>query len=352
MTENEDGDLELTGSLSPVSGLTFLGNNQWEKKLSVSSGDLSAFVVKVSGRDTANNVGTSGSDDPESDKAIFYEMDDDIPDPVLDPGDEGEVSRSDPFLNIDWSNEGGEYDGDTHKNVTLTVLTLDGEDVLDRAATSDNRSFILTTSGLDLGDHEIAVNGEDESGNTLDSNYEVTFTVKASPATKIALKPGMNLISFPGSPADTSINSVVTLSQVSAISTYDAASGTWLSATRDDSGSLSGSLEQIDAQHAYWVSTTSFDPIEVDIPRQGFGNVPPAISLVEGWNLVPVVVVGDQTVKTIAADTYFGSTSWVTAYTFDPQVGQWTKVLPGNFHDVEVGKGYWLYVEQAGVLVP
>ena len=161
----------------------------------------------------------------------------------------------------------------------------------------------------------------------------------------------MNLISFPGSPADTSINSVVTLSQVSAISTYDAASGTWLSATRDDSG-LSGSLEQIDAQHAYWVSTTSFDPIEVDIPRQGFGNVPPAISLVEGWNLVPVVVVGDQTVKTIAADTYFGSTSWVTAYTFDPQVGQWTKVLPGNFHDVEVGKGYWLYVEQAGVLVP
>ena len=157
-----------------------------------------------------------------------------------------------------------------------------------------NRSFILTTSGLELGDHEIAVNGMDEAGNELDDNHEITFTVKASPATKIDLKPGMNLISFPGSPADTAINSVVTLSQVSAISTYDAASGTWLSATRDDSGSLSGDLTDIDAQHAYWVSTTSFDPIAVDIPSQGFANVPPAIQLVEGWNLVPVVVVGDQ----------------------------------------------------------
>ena len=261
------------------------------------------------------------------------------------------MSRSDPFINIDWSSEGGEYAGDTHKKVTLTVLTLNGEDVLDRAATSDNRSFILTTSGLDLGDHEIAVNGMDEAGNELSSNHEVTFTVKARPSTKIGLKPGMNLISLPGSPADTAINSVVTLSQVSAISTYDAATGTWLSATRDDSGSLSGDLTDIDAQHAYWVSTTSFDPIAVDIPSQGFGSVPPAISLVEGWNLVPVVVVGDS-VDTIAADTYFGSTSWVTAYTFDPQDGQWAKVLPGNFHDVEVGKGYWLYVEQAGVLVP
>ena len=355
VVKNADGDLEVAKGandepeLSPVSGLTFKGSDTWEGKVSVNG--IGAFVVMVTGEDTASNEGVSGGTDPEKSSAILFEMDNDIPEPTLDPGDEGEVSRSDPFLNIDWSNEGEEYDGDTHKKVTLTVLTLDGEDVLDRAATSDNRSFILTTSGLDLGDHEIAVNGEDESGNTLDSNHEVTFTVKASPATEIGLKPGMNLISFPGTPADTSINSVVTLSQVSAISTYDAATGTWLSATRDESG-LSGSLEQIDAQHAYWVSTTSFDPIEVDIPRQGFGNVPPAITLVEGWNLVPVVVVGDQTVKTIAADTYFGSTSWVTAYTFDPQDGQWTKVLPGNFHDVEVGKGYWLYVEQAGVLVP
>ena len=355
VAENADGDLEVAKDanddpdLTEVVGLTFKGSDQWEGTVDVNG--IGAFVVMVTGEDTASNEGVSGGTDPEKSSAILFETDNAIPDPVLDPDHEGSVSRSDPFLSIDWSSEGEEYAGDTHKKVTLTVLTLDGEDVLGRAATSDNRSFILTTSDLALGDHKIEVNGMDESGNELDGNHKVTFTVKASPATKIELKPGMNLISFPGTPADTSINSVVTLSQVSAISTYDAATGTWLSATRDESG-LSGSLEQIDAQHAYWVSTTSFDPIEVDIPRQGFGNVPPAITLVEGWNLVPVVVVGNQTVKTIAADTYFGSTSWVTAYTFDPQEGQWTKVLPGNFHDVEVGKGYWLYVEQAGVLVP
>ena len=352
VAKNADGDLEMTGSYTPVSGLTFKGSDTWEGKVSQSASDDGAFVVKVTGRDTANNVGTSGSDDPEKSSAILFEMDNAIPAPVLDPADEGSVSRSDPFISIDWSSEGGEYAGDTHKNVTLTVLTLDGEDVLDRAATSDNESFILTTSGLALGDHEIEVNGMDEAGNELANDHEITFTVKARPSTKIGLKPGMNLISFPGSPADTAINSVVTVSQVSAISTYDAASGTWLSATRDDdSGMLSGDLTDIDAQHAYWVATTSFDPIEVDIPSQGFANVPPAIQLVAGWNLVPVVVVGDAG-DTIAADTYFGSTSWVTAYTFDPQEGQWAKVLPGNFHDVEVGKGYWLYVEQAGVLVP
>ena len=355
--KNADGDLEVVEDgngdpeLTTISGLTFKGSDTWEGKVSQSASGDGAFVVMVTGRDTANNVGTSGSDDPEKDSAIFFEMDNAIAAPVLDPADDGEVSRSDPFISIDWSNEGSEYAGDTHKKVTLTALTLDGEDVLDRAATSDNRSFILTTSGLDLGEHEIEVNGMDESGNDLDDNHEITFTVKARPSTEIGLKPGMNLISLPGSPVDTAINSVVTLSQVSAISTYDAASGTWLSATRDDSGNLSGDLTGIDAQHAYWVSTTSFDPIEVDIPSQGFANVPPAISLVEGWNLVPVVVVGNAG-DTIAADTYFGSTSWVTAYTFDPQEGQWAKVLPGNFHDVEVGKGYWLYVEQAGVLVP
>ena len=356
VVKNEDDELKVAlgeddnPDLTPVGGLTFKGSDQWEGTVDVNG--IGAFVVMVMGEDTASNGGVSGGTDPEKSSAILFETDNAIPGPVLDPDHEGSVSRSDPFLSIDWSSEGEEYAGDTHKKVTLTVLTLDGEDVLDRAATSNDRSFILTTSDLALGDHKIEVNGMDESGNELDSNHKVTFTVKASPATKIELKPGMNLISFPGTPADTSINSVVTLSQVTAISTYDAATGLWLSATRDDSGMLSGSLEQIDAQHAYWVSTTSFDPIKVDIPRQGFGNVPPAISLVEGWNLVPVVVVGNQTVKTIAADTYFGSTSWVTAYTFDPQEGQWTKVLPGNFHDVEVGKGYWLYVEVAGVLVP
>ena len=347
VAEDADGDPDL----STVSGLTFKGSDQWEGKVSVNG--RGAYVVMVTGTDTASNDGVSGGTDPEKSSAILFEMDNAIDAPEVDPGDVNEsVSRSDPFISIDWTSEGGEYAGDTHKKVTLTVLTLNGDDVLDRAATSDNRSFILTTSGLDLGEHEIEVNGMDESGNDLDSNHEVTFTVEARPGTKIGLKPGMNLISLPGSPADTAINSVVTLSQVSAISTYDAATGTWLSATRDDSGSLSGDLTDIDAQHAYWVSTTSFDPIKVDIPSQGFGSVPPAITLVAGWNLVPVVVIGDQTVKTIAADTYFGSTSWVTAYTFDPQEGQWAKVLPGNFHDVEVGKGYWLYVEQAGVLVP
>ena len=68
--------------------------------------------------------------------------------------------------------------------------------------------------------------------------------------------------------------------------------------------------------------------------------------------MVPVTVLGSQSPgDTVAADTYFGSTSWVTAYTYDTQAGTWTKVLPNNFATVTVGAGYWVYVTAAGILV-
>lgn len=346
----------LEGNMVAQTGLTFLGTNQWSKKLTVDSyltgisKDDGQFIVSVSGTDTAGNTGTGGSADPTSSSAIFLEMDDAITTPTVDPADGASVTRSDPFITIDWTGEGSEYDGDSHKNVTLTVLTLDDEDVLATAATTDNRTFILSTSGLALGDHDLEINGTDDAGNTLAANASVTFTVKATPDVSIPLKPGMNLISLPGEPADSAINSVITVDEVASVTSYQ--NGAWLSATRDADGVLTGDLTTIDGSNAYWVNTTSFNPIKVSVPGQGFDAPPPAISLSAGWNMVPVTVLGSQSPgDTVAADTYFGSTSWVTAYTYDTQAGTWTKVLPNNFATVTVGAGYWVYVTAAGILV-
>jgi hypothetical protein len=344
------------GAMRDAGSLTFLGTNQWSKTLDVDAwltargADNGAFVVKVTGTDTAGNAGSGGGNDPASSSAIMIEMDDSIPAPSVTPANASSVTRDDPFITINWTGEASEYDGDTHKKVTLTVLTLDDADVLGTEATTDNQTFILSTSGLALGDHDIEINGTDDAGNTLASNASVTFTVKATPDVSIPLKPGMNLISLPGEPANSAINSVITVAEVKSVTSYQ--NGAWLSATRDADGTLGGTLATVDGSHAYWVNTTSFSPIKVSVPGQGFDAPPPAINLSAGWNMVPVTVLGSQSPgDTVSADTYFGSTSWVTAYTYDTQAGTWTKVLPNNFATVTVGGGYWVYVTAAGILV-
>ena len=82
--------------------------------------------------------------------------------------------------------------------------------------------------------------------------------------------------------------------------------------------------------------------------------------MVAGWNMVPVTNVAGASADVdgatagiqLGADSYFGSTSWVTAYTWDTKNEVWLKTLPSTFGEVTVGKGYWLYVSAAGVLVP
>ena len=43
-----------------------------------------------------------------------------------------------------------------------------------------------------------------------------------------------------------------------------------------------------------WVETTSSAAFKVDIPAQDFQAVPPSIAVVNGWNLVPVVVLNSD----------------------------------------------------------
>ena len=244
--------------------------------------------------------------------------------------------------------------------MTLTVLTLDGVDVLAQSATTDNRVLILAISGLALGEHTVKVNGTDESGNKLTTDASAKFTVKEVAPVQIPLKPGWNLVSLPGEPADPAINAVITVADVNTVVTYDpinpnpATGGPWLSATRATaSDPLTGSLITINPGHGYWVKTSSFDPIEVEIPLCLLCLPPSSIQMVAGWNLVGVVSIEQEAPGTaIPSDRYFADTDWIRAWTYDPQTDAIEQVLPLNFQNVVIGKGYWLEIPQDSTPAP
>ena len=351
-----------------------VGVRTWEVEFDVTTPGL--FNVFVEGTDLGARitaeVGLEGPEiDIEDDDAILFEVDTGIPDPATTPEDEGETDQTSPYIILDFADEGKEYgldanddltttpanvveDFDDHDTVTITEATLDGEDIV--FSTGNDILFLYRATDLALGEHTVVVTYEDEVGNEVEE-FDFTFEVIELVLAEIPLRPGMNLISLPGEPADPAINSVITVDAVSAVITYDSAAGTFLSATRDAEGNLTGDLTIIDTQHAYWVTTTTFDDIEVDIPGTATGGMsPPYIPVWAGWNLLPVVSVSGNPPDTIgdeiSADTYFGSIDWVTAYTFDPVADAWIKVLPNNFDMLEVGLGYWVYATEDGILVP
>ena len=147
--------------------------------------------------------------------------------------------------------------------------------------TTDNKAFYYKPiAALAYGEYKLTFEATDTAGNkSAEKSYKVTIKERAK--AKVTITPGWNLVSLPGEPADSAINSVITSSQVQTVLTYDPSTpGGWLTAVRDGDA-LVGSLETIDASHAYWVHSNNSDAIEVDVPGYlgGATSVPPAISV-------------------------------------------------------------------------
>jgi len=330
-------------------------STSWEAKYTNVGADGKKSVY-VTATDLASpaNTGTKGKTNPATTGAITFTLDTTAPTITFDPLNDADVTDTSPFATVTYNEKVEVTKAEFGEKGTT------GADILAAGnLQTDQKSWTYRATGLVVGkEYTIKVTATDLAANEL-KDQSATFEVKAVPAIEVALQPGMNLISLPGEPADSAINSVITLTEVTKVITYDAsnpdpATGSpWLTATRDADGNLSGSLSTIDAKHAYWVETSSFAPISVSIPDQGFTAVPPSTAVVAGWNLVPVVSIdGKAQGANISADTYLGSTKWVTAYTYSTQGASWTKILPNTFANVVVGAGYWVYVSEAGVLVP
>ena len=245
------------------------------------------------------------------------------------------------------------------KEVVITSIALDGDDLTDQVRTPDNLRFLTAVADIGVGDHTLAITAEDDAGINLDGPFEVVFTVEARDTIALELNPGWNLVSVPREPADPSIDAVLgDALGVSTVVTFDpAVPGGFLVAVRDPNGNFAGTVTTIRPANAYWVLTDKFEPIELDVPGLVTSSTRPStLSIVKGWNLVPVLDVtgtsnpGDR----ILAKDYFASAEDVTeAYFFDMVANQWEFVDTSSTSTatVEVGSAVWAFSADAGNLI-
>jgi hypothetical protein len=184
---------------------------------------------------------------------------------------------------------------------------------------------------------------------------------------QITINPGWNLISLPFQPGNPAINSVIPANHsADVVMTYDNAAQVWNVSRRDEeTGLFMGDVAVMTANTAYFVRAASFQVLNLLRPPLATAAAapapPPVITVVKGWNLVPVVSLDVPMPTAIAADAYFGTLGadgWLKALTFDPLTQTWESVSPdekdddGNPVMVNIGKGYWLYATKDGVIIP
>ena len=355
-------DGNVTTSVALVGGTRTIiaSGTQWDWVFTFDASDIDtdegAYNAYARIADPDGNAGDTGvasfaaSDDMILDDMILFEVDKGIPTPAV------AFSNDDPntFVNLDFADEATEYDGDTHDTVTNVTATVDGSTV--EVSTIDSITYTIAApaGGYSVAAHDLDVTATDEAGNTeaFDLEVEIIERVEFS----IDLRPGLNLVSLPGSPSSTAINDVIPVDHpINQVFTYDPTlAGGWLVAERGDDDLFAGTLTSIGPGLAYFVRTTSFEPLPVFIPRltPGQQTLPPAIGLQAGWNLVPVAdPSGDLAgAATLTAVTYFTTITPVRVYGLNV-FGQLVPVDVAN-DDVILGDGYWVYVTVAGVLIP
>jgi hypothetical protein len=327
--------LTPAGVAAPVATVTPLGGNSWQFAYVI--GTVGAYTVSVTVTDQARNVAVDATN--------TFEIDNGVPAPLAtDPLAAATVSVQDPFIvEINWANEGGvaEYAGDTHANVTVTAVTIDGDDISDLLPDNVGRRFTLaiplsriTTA---IGAHTVTLTGTDDAGNSTGVN--LAFTIVERPAWVLTLDTGWNLISFPAELASDSntVNAVFGAEEaVTSVLTFDNGGQRWMGALRFAPGEpLEGDLVTLDAAHAYFVRTDRPVTVNVNIPSQIDPDAvlpePPSISVVGGqWNLVPVISLEDTANipqgTELDADTYLGA--FDSAFTLSRN--RWVPIGPGT----------------------
>ncbi len=241
---------------------------------------------------------------------------------------------------------------DSYGGVELTDVTLDDVDVTDEVERLSSSSFDLALYGLAVGDHVLKFTATDAAGNAI-TDEEVKFEVLPRSAYEIDLRPDWNLVSLPGEPIDSAIDSVLPAdSQAIEVLTYEA--GLWIASTRELGQPWEGDVTDIDGQHAYWIRSTKSDTLATVLIEPGTAvTQPPAFPLIVGWNLIPVTDLDQGPAgKTMHGD-YFTSMpeeDFVRAYVFNSQTRRWERL--GYRSSVSNGQGVWVYSRSNVVLVP
>ena len=341
----------------------------WTFVLNVSRNDR--YAATATAEDSSRNRRTGGIPDPTAAGATVFEIDSMLAGgesavtmPRHDAAGNLPVSITDPFIiELTWDGERNEYPGDSSSAVTLTKAELDGTDVLDTAAAQNDRSYRLGIREIGLGDHVLKYNAEDALGNTNAVDRVLRFTVQAVPTWDLELSAGMNLISLPADPANTSVNDLFgAVEQIELVFTFDGGQSLVALRNADAPGEFVGALDRIDSQHAYWVSSSNAAKVEINIPPTSQLAPPPYIAVTGGqWNLLPVISLepvdaGAAPGTEIDADTYLGD--FRTAFGWNGR--SWSKIDPDPAGEdrlttgpkVKVGMGYWVLYDEDAIITP
>ena len=279
---------------------------------------------------------------------------DDEEDPVADPPHTATTGRTNSIVIKDSKPSRT----DSHSNVEITAITLNGNDMLADIVQVDPNKYVLAVTGLDIGEYEIVYSARDDVGNEVEDEDE-TFAVLERQPYDIELQPGWNLISFPGDPFNPAVGNVIG-SDLRADTVLGYQGGEWVTSVKNEDGRWQGTLVDIVGGYGYWVRTTAVETIETVIPPILPTSNLPTVPVISGWNLLGVVdAEQDDAGATEDADEYFTSLGhWRVAYSFETQQNRWAKLLPdgesadGTEHTVENGKGYWVWSSRPGTLVP
>jgi hypothetical protein len=351
VTVREDSDDDGVADLDPgaptFATVTDLRTWTWTYTFETDGTEDGVYNVYVSISDTAGNAVTHGvATAVTSTDAVVFQVDSGIPDPAVTPTTSDNVET---FVNVSYTGEASEYGGDTNSTISSLTATVDGESVTTNTIDNVTYTIAAPSGGYTEGDHTLITTATDVAGNEVEFTQTVTITARA--AISIALRPGFNIISLPGNPASTAINDVIGVSHpINQVLTYDpGVDGGWLIAERGDDGLFAGTLTTIDSNLAYIVRTTTFEALEVNVPRLSVGAqvLPPTVSLSDGWNLVPAVDLSGDLAAGGTLTGYFTGVG-VKILTLD-SLGR-LGTLAGA--DATVGTGYWVFSDGADVLVP
>ncbi len=289
------------------------------------------------------------------------------------------------FLNLEFKGEAGEYYSDSKKKVNIDSLSLETlagdaigsnnkivtnptvESTVDvdaaSAQTSDGVKHVIALSELAIGSYRLQVGFSDEAGNTGKFGY--VFKITAPAPAEIDVVPGWSLVSIPGTPADLSIGGVLAGSAVTDVWSLNNETKVWEFARQDENGEWMGTLTQIVDGRAYFVRSTTFDPIKVLTERFDPQRTPSQYTVTAGWNGIGYTPAGGE--EEIAVDAYLsslGASGWGMIRTWDadatpPQYetyfssGTATYGFPDDENGVAVvekGKGYLLFATRNGVI--
>ena len=389
VTINRVGDDYSLVRFSQGEAITSGAANRWNFTTALSRDGL--YAVRVSAVDQGGRIeAVAGLDETDfsaaslkDPNAILFEVDSRLLSPTLTPEDGGQTDNPDVFIRIDFKGEAAEYglaketdnetpppvktrkttddpamvdvSFDTHSIVELVSATFNGEDVTDDVITRYNILFVYRPGNLTLGDHQLELEARDVAGNWWTDT--LNFTVIERQPYKLPISPGLNLISLPADPEDESLNAVLSgVPDIVTVLTYENATGLWMTATRQEDGTFTGNLITIDGYHGYFIVSKS--AVDLEIMLGGGGSVfvyLPSIPVQKGWNLVPVTDVARRPAGTaIKAAEYFANIDANVAFGFNSAENQLTRLSLANDAEavLTVGSAYWVYANEAGIIVP